>query len=220
MSLSKKTIKYALMFVGLLIFLACYFLVYMDYSTKTDALNTDISGLNKRLDTLSGYNSDLPKYKSSIEENKAAISDTLGKYYSAERPEDFIVLATDMEKNIGLTVGGLSFTDPVVIYGIAGVTDAKNVGDPVKPLKLTSFMVSSTITASMKYAQMKQALDYISSLKDVTKLDSLDLTLDVTTGLITGGFVLDKYYITGRDIPDHQTGVNYTNIGKSTLMGS
>jgi hypothetical protein len=54
----------------------------------------------------------------------------------------------------------------------------------------------------------------------VTKLNRLDLSYDSATGYINGVFVLDKYYITGRDIPAHQAVIPYADFGKSVLIGS
>jgi hypothetical protein len=220
MSISKSTAKYLLMFLGVLIFLAGYFLVYMDFSNKTDALTAETKTLQDRFDLLSGYEGGLQKYKDAIDQDKTEIGETLGKYTSAERPEDFIMLATELENNIGLTVTSMSFTDPVQVYSITGIGELKDYSAPSAPLELTSCMLSSTIGTTMSYSQMKQALDYIGRQKDVTKLNSLNINYDSTTGLITGSFAVDKYYITGRDIEDHQLNIPYTNIGKDVLMGS
>lgn len=217
--MSKSTVKYILMFLGVLIFLACYLLIYMDYTTKTDNVNSEIKGLNERLTTLKGYDADMTRLTEGISQDKTEISIYLDKYYSSERPEDFIILSTDLEDNVGLGVTGLTFAEPAAIYAIAGVGDGKDDRTPVVPLELLCFRISSTITASMDYEQMKQALDYIAELKDVTKLNSLDITFDSSSGLITGALSLDKYYITGRDIPEHQTDIPFTELGKDILMG-
>jgi hypothetical protein len=102
------------------------------------------------------------------------------------------------------------------------ITAVKDNGDytvPVQTATLTSLKISSTLDGTMDYSQMKKALDFIYSQKDVTKLDSLNMNYDSSTGLILGSFVLDKYYITGRDIQEHQAVVPYTDLGKNVLIG-
>jgi len=227
MTLSKNTVKYILMLFGLVIFLAGYFLVYMDFSEKTDAVNAEIVNLNQKLTVLNGYKAELEKYRAGIEEHKASVCDILSRYYSDEQPEDFLMLAVAMENEITpgtggapLTVNSLTFTEPALVYAIRGILDGETAEDPVVPLELKCYMLSSTLNATMKYDQMKKALDFIGRQKDVTKLNRLDLSYDSATGYINGVFVLDKYYITGRDIPAHQAVIPYTDFGKSVLMGS
>jgi hypothetical protein len=217
--MTKNTVKYALMFLGILILLAAYFVVYMDYTEKTDALNAEIATLNDRLGQLKGYHEKVDAYKSSIEENKAFVNETLGKYYSNETPEDFIMFATDMEGTLGVDISAISFSQPEPVYVITAVKDNGDYTVPTESMPLTSFRLSSTLDGTMTYSQMKQALDFILSQKDVTRLDSLNMNYDSSTGLILGSFVLDKYYITGRDIQEHQAVVPYTDLGKNVLIG-
>lgn len=220
MTMSKKTVKYMLMVLGLIIFLAGYFLVFIDYSDKTDALDTEIAALNTRLDQLNGYNAKAEEYIRSIDENKAIVSDALGKYYSDETPEDFIMLATALEDTLGADISTLSFTQPATIYSITGVKPSDDYKVPAEPVTLKAFKISSTLDGTMNYLQMKRALDFINAQPDVTKLDNLNLNYDSATGLILGSFTIDKYYITGRDIQAHQAVVPYNDIGKSVLIGS
>ncbi len=209
-----------LMFLGVIIFLAGYFMVYMDYSDKTDALNTEITTLNVKLDKLKEYSANIAQYKSTIEEDRSAVNDTLSRYNSVEMPEDFIMLATDLENNLGLDISTLSFTKSLPVFTITGVKDADDYNVPLKTATLTGYKISSTIGGQMSYSQMKLALDSICSQKTVTKLDSLSINFDSSTGYIMGNFAIDKYYITGRDIQEHQAVIPFTQLGKSVLMGS
>jgi hypothetical protein len=192
----------------------------MDYTSKTDALSTEISDLNTRLNTLSGYESSLPKFTDAIAQDKTSIDEALGKYYSSERPEDFIMLATELEDRVGLSVTGITFEQPAAVWAITGVTDGNGESAPALPMQLLCYKVAAAISGTMNYEQVKQALDYISAQKDVTKLNSLNLTYDSSTGYITGDFALDKYYITGRDFPDHETNIPYADFGKDILIGT
>jgi hypothetical protein len=220
MSMTKNTVKYVLIFIGLLIFLAAYLFVYMDYSDKTEALNKEITTLNDRLDQLNGYHEQIPAYESSIVENKAFIDETLGRYYSNETPEDFIMFATDMEGTLSLDINALSFTQPQPFCSITAVKDTGDYTVPVGAATLTGYKISSTIDGTMTYSQMKSALKFIYSQIDTTKLDSLNMNYDSSTGLILGSFVIDKYFIAGRDIQEHQATVPYNDLGKDVLIGS
>lgn len=219
MSLTKNTLKYILIFLGLLIFLVAYLFVYVDFTDKTDVLNKEIADLNGKFDQLSAYHAQIPAYKSGIEEKRAFISKTLGKYYSNETPEDFIMFATDMETTLDVAISALSFSQAEPVYTVTAVKDTDDYTVPLETTTLTGFKLSSTIDGTMDYNQMKSALDFIYAQTDVTKLDSLTMNYDSSTGLIMSSFVLDKYFITGRDIQEHQAAVPYVELGKSVLIG-
>jgi hypothetical protein len=218
--MSKKTAKYILIFLGLIIFLAAYVFVYVDYTDRTDALNKETATLNSRLDQLSAYHAQIPAYEKGIEENKAFIAAALDRYYSVETPEDFIMFATDMENALGAKITMLSFNQPELFYGVTGVKDTDDYTVPAATAALTSYKLSSAMNGIMDYSQMKAALDYINAQRDVTKLNSLNMSFDSSTGLILCGFAIDKYYITGRDIQEHQAVIPSTELGKNALMGS
>jgi len=220
MSMTKNTVKYIMIFLGLIIFLAAYVLVYVDYTDKTDALNKEIKVLNDRLDQLGAYHEQIPDYEKSIEENKAFITEALGKYYSAETPEDFIMLAVDMENTLGVDISMLSFSQPEPVYTMTAVTETTDYTLPAETETLTGCRLASSLDGTMNYDQMKAALDFLGAQRDVTKLDSLNMNYDSSTGLILGSFAIDKYFITGRDIGEHQAAVPFVELGKDVLIGS
>ena len=209
-----------MIFLGLIIFLAAYVLVYMEYTDKTDALNKEIKALNDRLGQLGEYHERIPGYEKSIEENKAFAGEVLRKYYSAETPEDFIMLAVDMENTLGTDISMLSFSQPEPVYDLTAVAETADYTLPAETVTLTAFKLSSTLDGTMDYGQMKAALDFLGAQRDVTKLDSLNMNFDSSTGLILGSFAVDKYYITGRDIPEHQAAIPFVELGKDILIGS
>jgi hypothetical protein len=219
--MTKGITKYLLLFIGLVVFLASYFLVYMNLTEKTDAINTEKAALEARLDILEGYYAKLPEYREGIEDNREKINIMLSRYYNVEQPEDFIMFATAMENEIGVGVTTLAFADPEPIAEIAGVkeSEADDEKVPAEPLLLTAFGISSDMTGTMNYAQMKKALEFIYNQKDATTLDSLNVSFDSSTGLLLGNFTINKYFITGRDNVNHQAEIPFGDVGNSLLMG-
>ncbi len=215
----KRTVKYTLMLLGLVIFLAGYFLFYLDYSDQTDTLTSEIKTLSARLDELEGYSQQLDDLQSGIDNDKASISDALQKYYTIETPEDFIMLATAMEDNIGVSILALSFEEPVLMMDIEAIDDAGDYVSPLTTRTLTGYNLTASLEGTMTYTEMKDALDYIYNQTDATSLNSVELNFDSTTGLLQSIFVIDKYYVTGRDLEEHQINVPYTDIGNDALMG-
>ena len=215
----KTTIKYVLMLSGLIIFLAGYFLVYMDYSNKTDLLTAEIQTLGDRVDVLEGYDTNIGDYEAGIDGNKAQIGETLSNYYSFETPEDFIMMAKAMEDDIGVTISSLSFEEAGLISDITAVEDMEDYTAPVIPHTLSAYGITGSLDGTMSYSQMKEILSYIQKQDDATSLNAIDLSYDGTTGNIMGSLIINKYYILGRDIEEHKPNVPYTDIGKDVLIG-
>ena len=83
--MNKTTVKFLLMLVGLVIFLTAYFLVYMDFTEQTEALEAESKTLSEQLSTLEGYYTQLDDYEAGIEGSKTEITDKLSGYYSMKR---------------------------------------------------------------------------------------------------------------------------------------
>jgi hypothetical protein len=215
----KRTVKYMLMLLGLVIFLAAYFLVYMDFTDRTDKLTSESRSLSDRLGVLQGYDAQRTDFETGIEADKAKIAGALSKYYTLQTPEDFIMLATAMENAFGVSFSGLSFEEPVFISEITALDDAGDYISPAATRTLTGYGLTATLEGTMTYAQMKDVLDYIYKQADATSLDTVELSYDSTTGLLLGSLVIDKYYLTGRDLEPHQPNIQYTDIGNDTPMG-
>ncbi len=220
MQISKGTTKFILIAIGLMIFLAGYFLVYIDFTNKTDETLADIDTLSDRLDELENYNAQIDNYETSIAENRTFIDTNLLKYYSMETPEDFIVLSQSMVDDIGISVPHITFDDPETIAPVTGFANTDDAADlPPEPLELMCYRLSATFTAEMTYEQMKTALKTIYKQQDVTKLQTLTLSYDPTSGLISSSITLDKYYLTGRGIDDHEAPLPHFDLGTDALMG-
>ncbi len=215
----KTTVKYSLMLLGLVIFLGVYFLFYLDYTDRTDKLNGDIAQLSDRFDELESYKAHTEEYEAGIEGDKTKISQALKSYYSAQLPEDFIMLATALEDDVDISISSLSFEEPFYIADINAIEDMTDYQAPVQTRQLTAYGLTATLEGAMTYGELKQALDYIGRQEDVTSLNSIELSYDNTTGLILGSMVVNKYFITGRDIEEHQPYVPYTDIGNDAPMG-
>jgi hypothetical protein len=219
MTISKRDIKLIMIVLGAAILIACYYLVILNYQDQTEALESEIKTLGERLDVLEGHYERIPEYENAIAEDKAVIREALGHYFNDERPEDFIMFATALENELGLYVSTISFSEPVPVYDISGVADTEDYTVPAEAKSISTYMVSSTIEATMSYGEMKNALDFIYSQKDVTTLESLSLDYNSTTGEIDGSFVVNKYYITGADDTYRETIIPHIEIGGSGLFG-
>jgi hypothetical protein len=131
------------------------------------------------------------------------------------------MFATVMENEVGVAVTALSFTQPELITEIAGVRDSEdeNENAPVLPVTLSAYWISSEMTGTMTYDQMKKSLEFIYKQMDATTLDSLNVSFDSSTGELLGNFTVNKYFITGRDNVNHILDIPFGDLGNSMLMG-
>ena len=128
------------------------------------------------------------------------------------------MLATAVEDDIGVTISGLSFDEAVYIGDIAAIEDITDYTQPIQTRTLTVYGLTAFLEGAMTYSEMKELLAYIYNQDDATSLISLDMSYDGSTGYLLSSMTIDKYYITGRDIEEHQPNVPYTDIGNDSLM--
>jgi hypothetical protein len=217
--MKKKTVKYLLMFIGLAIFLGPISCFIWTIRIEPTSFKNEIVTLSDKLTLLEGYNANLAEYQTGIDTGKVKTAEVLARYYSVETPEDFIMMATDMENELDISVSSLTFEDPAFVTDVKASEDMTDYTAAVNSRTLSAYALTSTIDAAMTYAELKKVLGYIGSQSDVTSLQTLDLSYDDLTGLILSTMTVSKYYVTGRDMEDHQPNVSYTDIGNDALIG-
>lgn len=225
MTLGKKDIKLLLILGGIVAFVVSYFVVFADFTDKTEALESEIAQLQPKLAELEMHLGKINEYKVSIEENSGSIKKTMPRFPNAVRPEDKIMYAVDLEKEVGLDISSVSFSDPVAVLAIKGILEDENDKEKYSVKELEAYVSSMDISCEMGYQELKDAIKYIYATPNYTTLNSVNVSYDGSTGSLTGGMNIDKYYITGMDdtyketyIPSMPLGIDniFNTVGQST----
>lgn len=211
LTLSAKDKKLILIFGALALFLALYFAVYMPFTDKTEALEAEIAKKEPRLEQLETYQQNLALYEKSIKEDKAALEQLSVHYPNAVRPEDKIMYAVDLEKDVGLAISAVSFAEPALYAEFPGVRPQP---DGYETLSLAGWQSGMSLSCNLSYPELKNVIAYIYDTTYSTALDAVSVSYDSSTGNLTGTMNLSKFYVTGLDDTYRETDAGDIPLGQ------
>lgn len=187
--LSPRDLQMILIVVGLLLFVAVYFLVFNAYSDKNTELDKKIDERDAYLMELKGYESNVQVYKTSVEAAKKNIAANLARTPVGFYDEDFLLWMLRADEKIGSKLNSISFGK------IDDPTEFKTyIGSAYKDVK--GYRATATASMSIDYEQFKQYLEYIyAATTNFTLVNSATLTFNQESGTLSGVFSLSKYFI-------------------------
>ncbi len=187
--LSGRDIQMVFIFVGLIVAVLVYLLVFNNYTEKNDKLKKDIEDRNAYLSELKGYEANLPMYKASVEKSKANISANLARLPVGLENEDFLLWLIRADEKIGSDSTSVSFGEIDVPLEFSTYIGGKYI--PVK-----GFRAPITVSMMVNYKQFKEYLKYIyDSKQNFTFVDSVALTYNSETADLTAVYGLSKFYV-------------------------
>lgn len=217
MHISKRDANLLLILLGILLFVAGYFTVYLPYQNKTEELQAEIAALQPTLSELKGYEEKLDSYKAGIDEMEGKIAAEMARFPSDVRPEDFVVYAIELEEKIGLDVTSLDFAEPALISQFDGI---KKDGSAYTVTPLTAYRYAATAKCSLSYEELKDLIRYINDTPLCTKLNNLSVSFDAESGELIGSVALDKYFVSSGSDPYVPTRVPSVRLGTGNLFGT
>jgi hypothetical protein len=216
MKISKRDAKLLLILLGLVVFLLSYLLVYNRYISKTDAINAKIAELQPQLTTLEDYNANLSSYEAGVAEAKVVTAEKLTHFPTQVMPEDQILYARELEKNVGIHVNDMTFSEAVMINEFQGITAS---GSENKPVTMDAYQSVMAMTCDLNYAQLKSLLHYVYQSNLCCGVPSLSVSYDATQAQLTGTVNVAQYAINYTGAPTSSTTMPGVALGQNNLFG-
>lgn len=104
--------------VGILMLVAVYVFVYMDYTEKTEELTASNAVLQAEIDELQEYADNMERYQSEISEMKTAIEDIVEEYPADAREEDIIMLAVQVQERNAIAYNAINMEATEGVYTV------------------------------------------------------------------------------------------------------
>ena len=217
MTISKRDLNFLLALLGLVAFLALYFLVSQNLQEKADAINTSAEALRPQLAELEERYANLPTYEQGIADYRAAIADTLAQYPAGIEDEDFLVYLLGMEAETGLQMQSVSFEAPAVLLQFP--CEVERDGQPAVA-DVTASRSGAVMTGALTYPQLKKAIDYLYTSRQRTGLDALSVSYNAESGGLTATFTVAKYLMAWDGKPNSPAEIPRLNLGTANLFGT
>lgn len=146
--------------VGLVIFLAVYFGIYMKYNDKAEALASSNAQLAKEVEELKVHYDKLDTYRQETKEVVEAIREICAQYPADAREEDGLMVGVSMQENSNINFSTISLAEPRFVYSVAEEMVAKGkVEELTQELVLTAKDVTYLNTTT--YGNLKACIEAI-----------------------------------------------------------
>lgn len=248
MKISKRDIMLLIGFLGVLAAVCSWLFIYQPMMEKADALETENTQLQSRINDLSVKMARKDSYEEDTETMQQQIDAIYQRFPVDVREEDAILLAVNQEliapmliSNISIgtlqaaAVPDISTEDVDHTYEIAEVEEyeaQEGISDDTASSSSTTATSGGTdasvlmernvsITYAVSYQGLKRAIKNISAQDNRMSINSITVAYDESTGLLTGMTNVDMYCIPGQaDKEYEQPAFSSVLLGTDDIFGS
>lgn len=184
--------------VGMLMLVALYVFVYLDYTQKTEELEASNNELKAVVNELEEYNNNLEQYKAEIEEIKTEVDAILAQYPADAREEDAIMLAVEVQENNIIDYDAINMEEKEGVYTIEPylVTAAglEGLDESLVFARKHAVYVNETT-----YPYLKSVIKQIYESDNRIGIDNIVYTKNEEYGILEGNIDIYFYSIAGTD---------------------
>lgn len=227
--MSVRDKKILVVFLGILVVVAAFFLGYRPLNEKKATLEAENASLRDTYADLSMKASNADMYTKEIKMMNTKMEEIFTHYPSYLQTENEIMDAVAFEEITDAFIGSLTISAPVGVdtlgegasaegTGETGETGEAQTQEAAFPYQL--YDVNSTITFESGYQGMKDLIDIIANDRNKKSVRTLSAVFDNTEGKITGNMSYDTYFIYGLDKPYVEPSVPEIKHGTKNIFGT
>ncbi|MCQ2495750.1 MAG: hypothetical protein MJ131_04070 [Lachnospiraceae bacterium] len=180
MKVSQKTLEIGLLIVIVLIIFGAYRFGYQSYIEKADKVKAQSRQVEERINVLTDKIAQKPVYEAGIANSQRLISGVFLKYGPRTTSEKNIMTIVDLCKKTGCVISTVNFSDPTPVYSCP---------DP----QLTFYKSTMSFSVSAGYTAFKKVMDYINNNPERMNVETMSMTYNYESGLVTTSMVLNIY---------------------------
>lgn len=217
MKISKKETYMLLMFFGVMIVFLSFWFGFRQISAKTEVLSTEADVVEAEVKKYSLIKDNISVYQQGIQDATEKVNEVVGKIPSDVLPEDAVMFARGLEKdNKNTFVGSVSVSDKESVTSVTS-----------NPIEATSMPITYylnktqvTIAHSNSYSGLKDLIEYVSDSKNRMSINTIMVSYDEESGMLSGTTVVDFYSIQGTGKEYVPQSVNGVGIGTKNIFGT
>ena len=189
MTVSKRDVNVLLIFFGVIILIAAYFLGYSHFSEETRRITAETAAMEPALAELQRYQSQLDFYGTEIEASKETIAQVRAFYPEMVLPETFIQFAVGIEARQGADIVSLAVNDP------APLDSFRLPDEEGYPVPFSAYLQSCAMTANLGYGALKSTLREVLSQSERLSVDECTVTYNQESGLLSATLTISQMVI-------------------------
>ena len=216
MQITTKDKKLILMVGGLALFLIVYSYIFRPMQEKTFQMQSEIERLERECRELEIQNTNMEAYEEQIIEYRAAIADAMKLFPVDVKEEDVMSYLLKLQDKNEIELMSVAFNEPLTVVNFDGVISADGED---KMVHMIGQQVSTTATAELTYAKLKDVLNYIYETQTQTTLESVTVVYDSKKELLNGSFDFSRYTLNYDEAEYKPEKLPEVDLGKEDLFG-
>lgn len=217
MKLKKRDVYLLMILAGLLIALAAYQFVFVNYQDKSDALEAQNTSLQATVTELEGLEARRPEFEKSTEEMRAECDSIVQLFNSDTLMEDEIIYTYNMEQVAAndVAVSTMTLATPLEIPYEGNLT----VGEyQLTDEGIRMYDSSMNFGFTTSYNGLKNIVRYLYSIPGRKALSMFSAAPD-ENGYLACSATVDFYHLGGTEIPYAQPDIPAVVVGTGNIFG-
>jgi len=226
LKISEKDKKLLLILLAFAILACAYYFGYKNLTDLTQKYDQEASVLRKKQIDLVQKNSNREKYVADTKNDQNTYSIIFSNYSNGTSQDSSLAFINKLEMITGSWIKSATLSDSSMIYTFGNVNSSNpsTSGTKVYSSDMQGYKTTLTLTYEAKYDQWKNLIKFVNNYYSKNSIDSVAMSYNAVTGLVSGTMTLSTYAITGSQRPftapkiDSPTGTN--NIFSSNVFDS
>ncbi len=200
MKISDRDKKLLYVVLAALIVFCAWFFGYRKLTALNSKLTDEIKALKIEQNNLEIIKRKIPQYEEDTAFYKAEYDRMLAKYDTGYSQEYSLMFIKEIEDKVDvwMSQAGLAQTENVYTFGKISSSNP-NGGGSVYVTDYKGYKTTLTLTYQATYEHFKDLIEYINSYKYKCTIDTMSMSFNSDTGIVSGGITVTQYAITGSD---------------------
>ena len=232
MNISMRDKKLLLMFSGVAVFGLGWFFGYRPQMEEAANIEAANKPLEERLSNLLELAKNKDFYISETESAQSKINEYVAKFPSDVKEENGIVLAQNIENNIGMQITNVGIATKEFVASIDGSTDSQAAEDLQNASDAAAAQADSTSQTPVlyrtqdtmqftgTYENLKDVIAYLADQTGRLTVDNMNASYDTSTGYLTGSIVVNMFSMSGTGNSYTEPDAGQVAYGTGNLFGT
>ena len=224
--ISEKDKKLLMVLLAFGILACAYFFGNQKLTALTDKYQQETTILKVKQKDLVDKNKDREKYIKDTETFKNTSNVIFSNFSSGTSQDASLDFLNKIEMITGTWIKSTTLSDTSQIYTFGSVnsTNPSSSGVKVYSTDMAGFKTTLTLTYEAKYSQWKSLINFVNNYYSKNSIESIAMSFNEVTGLVSGTMTLSTYAITGSQrpfvAPKFNGQIGTDNIFNSSLFNS
>lgn len=192
---NKKVMTYIAL-IGTVVLVMVYVLVYMKFTTLTEALEATNNNMQRDVDILKEYYEHMDEYQQDVMAMREEIDEMLSAYPADAREEDVLMLAVNMQEENVVNFSNINMEQPALVVAVPQNIVVEAAVDNLNS-EVDFMEKKSTYVMETDYSNLKGLVETIYASDNRIAINNIALTMDDGGKILSGNIDVSFYSAAG-----------------------